>query len=110
MLVRHLPSIMTHRGPRDLPGSCAISRRSSPPCSIRRTRISPHNLPSLLSLATSVKGCFRFHSASSGVEPREVTLGTSSLNALEENACHAAACRIDRDNRPIVPDLPPIEF
>jgi len=38
--------------------------------SIQSTRISPRNLPSLLSFATySANGSLRFHSASSGVEP-----------------------------------------
>lgn len=67
--------------PADLPGSY----------SIQSTRISPHNLPSLLSLATySAKGSLRFHSASSGVEPRALRPGTSSMKATNP----PSACRI----------------
>lgn len=59
--------------------------------SIHSTRISPHNLPSLLSLATySAKGSLSFHSASSGVEPRALRPGTSSMNATNP----PSACRI----------------
>src|ERR1043165_6923914 len=50
--------------------------------SIHSTRISPPNRPSLLSFAThSANGSLRFHSASSSVEPRALTFGTSSMNA-----------------------------
>jgi len=61
------------------------------PYSIQSTRISPHNLPSLLSFATySPKGDLRFHSASSGVAPYASSVGTSSRKATNP----PLACRI----------------
>lgn len=61
------------------------------PYSIHSTRISPHNLPALLSFTTySANGRLSSHSASSGVEPRALRPGTSSINATNP----PIACRI----------------